>query len=172
MFAVLLRGGHGTERVPGAADRSSHPHPNNVAPTTGVYIPNLENGEAAWKKRSVRSVSRPASTGRNRTATGCDEAAVQQVPGDRADRAFRPSRLMTKPRCPARPSTISTPGCARSFRRSRPSAPPTSTPAGGLPEMEQMMSMTIWTCKKCSTCHGVFAQGSATAPCSCRRERV
>jgi mono/diheme cytochrome c family protein len=42
---------------------------------------------------------------------------------------------------------------------------PSAGPATGeTPSLEEMRSMTIWACRGCDTCHGVFAQGGPDGP--------
>jgi mono/diheme cytochrome c family protein len=43
-------------------------------------------------------------------------------------------------------------------------APSAGPAAGETPSLENMRSMTIWTCRSCDTCHGVFAQGGPDGP--------
>jgi mono/diheme cytochrome c family protein len=136
---------------------------STIAPTVGVYIPNLENGEAAWKKAQCGACHGPLALGGigpQLAATKLPYSKFLEVvrtavpPKPAYDEAALPGQtvydIYAWVRTQLPPAQVVT--------------SPTGTPTGALPQMEQMMSMTIWTCKKCATCHGVFAQGSATAP--------
>jgi mono/diheme cytochrome c family protein len=134
-----------------------------VAPKTAVYIPDLENGAAAWKSAQCGACHGPLALG----GIG-PQLAATKLP-------YTPFLEMVRSAVPPKPAydEASLPGqtvydiyawVRTQLPPAQVAGAPTSTPTGALPDMEQMMSMTIWTCKKCSTCHGAFAQGSATAP--------
>jgi mono/diheme cytochrome c family protein len=136
---------------------------STIAPTTGIYIPNLENGEAAWKKAQCTACHGPLALG----GIG-PQLAATKLP---YSKFLEVVRTAVPPKPAYDEATLPGQTVYDIYAWVRTQLPPvqsvalpTNTPAGVLPQMEQMMSMTIWTCKKCSTCHGVFAQGSATAP--------
>jgi mono/diheme cytochrome c family protein len=156
LLAVALSG---CQALPPAAPT---PVPT-VALETAAYIPDLENGETAWRSARCGACHGPSALGGigpQLAATKLPYAQFLEVvrsavaPKPAYDEAALPGQTVydiyawVRTQLPLAPAVVS----------------PNSTPEGSLPQMEQMMSMTIWTCKKCSACHGAFAQGSATAP--------
>ena len=162
MFAVLLGVVMGLSACQGQPATVASPT-STLAPTSGVYIPNLENGEAAWKAAQCTACHGPVALGGigpQLAATKLPYSKFLEIvrtavpPKPAYDEAALPGQtvydIYAWVRTQLPPAQVVT--------------SPTGAPTDALPQMEEMMSMTIWTCKKCTACHGVFAQGSATAP--------
>lgn len=135
----------------------------SVAPQTAAYIPSLENGEMAWSNARCSACHGPSALG----GIG-PQLAATKLPYAQFVQAVRnavpPKPAYDEATLPGQTVYDIYAWVRTQLPPAKPIASPTRTPTGALSEMEQAMSMTIWTCKKCSTCHGVFAQGSATAP--------
>lgn len=136
-----------------------------VPPGTTAYIPDLDNGEAAWESAQCAACHGPVGLGGigpQLAATTLTHSEFLEVvrtavlPKPAYDEAALPGQTVYDIYAWVRTQ--------RPLAQDAVQATATAIPEDALPEMEQMMSMTIWSCKKCSTCHGVFAQGSATAP--------
>lgn len=162
LLALLLLAAIGLSACVKAPAALSTPT-TTIAPTTGVYIPNLENGEAAWKKAQCGACHGPSALGGIGQPLAATKLLYNEFLGA-VRRAIPPMPSYDEDTLPGQTMYDLYAWVRTQLPAVQTVVQPTSTPPNGMPQMEQMMSMTIWTCKKCSTCHGVFAQGSATAP--------
>ncbi len=128
-----------------------------------VAIPDLDKGRAAWQEAQCSACHGPLALGGVGPGLAGTGLAYDE---------FLSAVRTASPSMPAS-SEASLPDRAvydiYAWLRTQPPAPQVAasaaaTTSGTLPQTEQMMAMTLWTSKKCATCHGVFGQGSASAP--------
>jgi mono/diheme cytochrome c family protein len=147
-----------------ASTATTVPVPSTTAaPVVAASIPDLDIGQAAWKEARCTACHGPLALGGigpglAATRLSYDEfitvVRTAHPPKPAFDQATLPDQTVyniyawVRTQMPA----------------AQVAASATITATSALPRTEEMMAMTLWTCKKCTTCHGVFAQGSATAP--------
>ncbi|MCX6031915.1 MAG: cytochrome c [Chloroflexi bacterium] len=137
--------------------------PTDTAPVTVAIIPNLDNGQAVWQAAQCTACHGPLALG----GVGPQLAATKLSYNE-----FLHTARTASPHKPAYDEAtlpdLSIYNIYAWVRTLVPQAQVVSSSAvtstNQLPQVQEMMAMTIWTCKKCSTCHGVFAQGSASGP--------
>lgn len=128
-----------------------------------AYIPNLEQGQATWQDAHCRACHGPVALGgigpRLASTTLSYKEFLQAVRAVRppkpafpeaqlSDRAVYDIYAWVRTQIPP-------------FQWTVPGTGPTPSPVA---EVTDMMGMTIWTCRRCDGCHGVFAQGGPEAP--------
>ncbi|MBE7473540.1 MAG: hypothetical protein DPW09_09175 [Anaerolineae bacterium] len=143
------------------------PPPPTDTPTqaAGVYIPNLEKGQAAWNEAQCSACHGPLALGGIgpqlastqltydqfvhvvRTAIPPKPAySVEQLPDQAVFDIYAWVRTQVPPPQVAMPNVGPVPAAEETA------------------SLEDMRSMTIWTCRSCDSCHGVFAQGGPDGP--------
>lgn len=148
-----------------AATPAPAPPPPTSTPVSAadVHIPNLEQGQIAWRKAQCPACHGPSAMGgigpQLASTTLSYEQFLQTVRV-----ALPPKPAYSKDQLPDQavydiyawvrtqlpPVQWAGPGAS-------PTPPQTPKPA-------EVMGMTIWTCRQCDRCHGVFAQGGPEAP--------
>jgi mono/diheme cytochrome c family protein len=145
------------------------PAPAPPPPTTTsissstVYIPNPEQGQTAWKEAQCSACHGPQGLGGIGPQLASTKLSYDQflhivrtaIPPKPAytfeqlpDQTVYDIYAWVRTQIP--PAQLAGPGVA----------PVTTEP----PSLEDMRSMTIWTCRSCDSCHGVFAQGGPDGP--------
>jgi mono/diheme cytochrome c family protein len=141
------------------------PPPATPAGASAVYIPNLESGHTAWQEAQCTSCHGPLGLG----GIGPQLASTQL--------SYEDFLHVVRTAIPPKPAYDVTqlpdqvvydiyawvrtqiPPAAFSEAGTGPTASPSPHPSA-----EEVMGMTIWTCRSCDACHGVFAQGGPDAP--------
>ena len=151
---------------------SETPAPAPPAPTNTpafaaeVHIPDLENGQVVWKEAQCVACHGPVALG----GIGPQLASTEL--------SYEDFLHIVRTAVPPKPAYNETqlPDNAvydiYAWVRTQMPAPqfpeagvgPESGPATKAPSPEDVMGMTIWTCRGCDGCHGVFAQGGPEAP--------
>ncbi len=127
-----------------------------------VYIPDLKQGEAAWGQAQCSACHGPLALG----GIGPQLASTSLT----YDRFLHAVRAAIPPKPAYSAEQLSDQAVYNIYAWVRTQIPPAQlagpalTPSLATPTTEDVMAMTIWTCRSCDKCHGVFAQGSATAP--------
>ena len=143
---------------------SAPPPPTNTPPVLAeAHIPNLQNGETSWNAAQCSACHGPVALG----GIGPQLAST----GLKYDQFLHVVRAGAPP-MPAY-SEAQLPDQAvfdiyawvrTQVSIGQPTGPEPGQPPAETPAVEDIMAMTIWTCRSCDKCHGVFAQGSADAP--------
>lgn len=170
-FAVLLlMAGLGLSACQTPPAPASAPTPSiaptailpNTAPVT-IVIPDLDHGQAAWQTAQCAACHGPLALG----GIGPQLVATKLS----YDEFLHTTRNASSHKPAYEEATLPDQSIYDMYAWVRTLVPqaevmssPVITPTSQLPEVQEMMAMTIWTCKKCSTCHGVFAQGGASGP--------
>ncbi|GAB4547691.1 MAG: hypothetical protein Kow0063_42420 [Anaerolineae bacterium] len=156
-----------------ACDSTPRPAPTPptraIAPVSGVYIPNLENGEAAWSQAQCSACHGPLAMG----GIG-PRLAATELP---YDEFLRTVRTAISPKPAYDETQLPDQAVYDIYAWVRTQIPQPQLPAPGnvgpatqelpstkTPSAADVMGMTIWTCRGCDRCHGVFAQGGPDAP--------
>jgi mono/diheme cytochrome c family protein len=144
--------------------------PPTDTPTSaaGVHIPNLENGEAVWNTSHCIDCHGPVALG----GIGPQLASTQL--------SFDDFLLKVRTAIPPKPAFDETQLPEQSvfdvYAWVKTQIPPAAQfpeagvvpggapSTGDAPSTEEVMGMTIWTCRQCDSCHGIFAQGGPEAP--------
>ncbi len=137
------------------------------APAAGVHIPNLENGETGWHESHCIDCHGPLALG----GIGPQLASTQL--------SFDDFLHKVRAAIPPKPAFDETQLPEQSvydiYAWVKTQIPPVQFPEAGVepggapgtgvsPSTEEVMGMTIWTCRQCDSCHGIFAQGGPDAP--------
>lgn len=139
------------------------PPTNTPASSSAVYIPNLEHGQTAWSEAQCSECHGPQGLG----GIGPQLASTKLA----YDQFLHVVRTAIPPKPAYPPEQLSDEAVYDIYAWVRTQIPPaqfagpevgsvTSEP----PSLEDMRSMTIWTCRSCDSCHGVFAQGGPDGP--------
>lgn len=141
------------------------PPTNTLAVAAGVHIPNLEKGESAWKEAQCSACHGPVGLG----GIG-PQLAATTLPYDKFLHVVR-TAVPPKPAFSAEQLPDQAVYDIYAWVRTQVPPPQIAGPTGGpaptakgTVSLEDMRSMTIWTCRGCDTCHGVFAQGGPDGP--------
>jgi mono/diheme cytochrome c family protein len=134
-----------------------------AAPVAAAAIPNLANGQAAWQGAQCSACHGPLALG----GIGPGLAATR-LSYDAFAHTIRtaapPMPVYDAATLPDRSVYDIYAWVRVQLPLAQVTAAPLDVPTGQPARPEEVMGMTIWTCKKCNTCHGVFAQGSALGP--------
>lgn len=143
------------------------PPTDTPAPTAGVHIPNLENGEVFWHDSHCIDCHGPLALG----GIGPQLASTQL--------SFDDFLYKVRTAIPPKPAFDETQLPEQSvfdiYAWVKTQIPPVQFPEAGVepggpeatgttPSTEEVMGMTIWTCRQCDSCHGIFGQGGPDAP--------
>jgi len=137
------------------------------APVAGVHIPNVENGQAAWQESHCIDCHGPLALG----GIGPQLASTQLSYDDflhKVRAAIPPKPAFDEIQLPDQ-------SIYDIYAWVKTQIPPVQFPEAGVepggapgigvaPTTEEVMGMTIWTCRECDSCHGIFAQGGPEAP--------
>ncbi|MCX6028115.1 MAG: cytochrome c [Chloroflexi bacterium] len=137
--------------------------PANTAPATVISIPNPDHGQAAWQAAQCMACHGPLALG----GVGPQLAATKLSYAEflHTTRTASPHKPAYDEAALPDQSTYDIYAWVRTLvSQAQVVSSSVVTPTSQLPQVQEMMAMTIWTCKKCSTCHGVFAQGNASGP--------
>ena len=141
------------------------PPTNTPSLAAGVYIPNLKNGETAWNEAQCSACHGPVGLG----GIGPSLAATT-LPYDQFLHVVR-TAMPPKPAYSAEQLPDQTVYDIYAWVRTQIPSPEIATSHVGVTptlskttSLEDMRNMTIWTCRGCDTCHGVFAQGGPDGP--------
>jgi mono/diheme cytochrome c family protein len=144
------------------AEPASVPN-GTVLPVVAASIPDLDKGQVAWKEAKCAACHGPLALGGIGPAIAATRLSY--------DEFIRVVRTAHPPKPAFDQATLPEPVVYNIYAWVRTQLPAAQvaasaaiTATSALPRPEEMMAMTLWTCKKCTTCHGVFAQGSASAP--------
>jgi hypothetical protein len=159
LISVLLVTGCSAGRPNGTTTLQQ---PTNTAQMAGIRIPNLVKGEKAWTTQQCNACHGPIGLG----GIG---PALASTPLEFTE--FLNVVRTAMPPKPAYSEEVLSEDMAYNIyawvRTQQPyTAPsvPTDFPTIEPVTPEDAMGMTIWTARKCNTCHGVFAQGGPKAP--------
>jgi mono/diheme cytochrome c family protein len=144
------------------------PPPPTASPALAadVHIPNLEDGQAAWNEAQCAACHGPLALG----GIG-PQLASTELPYDDflhvVRTAIPPKPAYDETKLPDQVvydiyAWVRTQIPPAQFPEA--GAGPTAGPTTESPSAEDIMGMTIWTCRGCDGCHGVFAQGGPEAP--------
>lgn len=128
-----------------------------------AHIPNLQHGETSWNEAQCSACHGPAALGGigpQLASTGLAYERFLHVV--RAGASPMPAYSETQ--LPDQAVFDIYAWARTQIPIGQPAGPEPDRPPAGTPAVEEVMAMTIWTCRGCDKCHGVFAQGSADAP--------
>jgi mono/diheme cytochrome c family protein len=140
------------------------PQPTSTSTSvSGIYIPDLEHGQVAWNEAQCSACHGPQGLG----GIG-PQLASTRLPYDQFLHAVRtaipPKPAYTAEQLPDQ-SVYDIYGWVRTqIPPAQLAGPQLDTPTRPAPSAEEMRSMTIWTCRRCDSCHGIFAQGGPDGP--------
>lgn len=136
---------------------------NTPISSAAVHIPNLEHGQTAWQEAQCPACHGPQGLG----GIG-PQLASTELPYDQFLHVVR-TALPPKPAFTA--EQLPDQAVYDIYAWVRTQIPPAQLvereigpPTNETPSLEDMRSMTIWTCRSCDSCHGVFAQGGPDGP--------
>lgn len=144
------------------------PQPTDTpAPAAGVHIPNLENGEVSWHDSHCIDCHGPLALG----GIGPQLASTQLS----FDNFLHKVRTASPPKPAFNETQLPEQSVYDIYAWVKTQIPPAQFPEAGVepggepatgaaPSAEEVMGMTIWTCRECDSCHGIFAQGGPEAP--------
>ncbi len=139
------------------------PPTNTPALVAGIYIPNLEKGQAAWNEAQCSACHGPLGLG----GIGPQLAATNLA----YDNFLHVVRTAIPPKPAYSVDQLPDQAVYDIYAWVRTQVPPQQALAPSVgpatnetPSLEEMRSMTIWTCRGCDTCHGIFAQGGPDGP--------
>jgi mono/diheme cytochrome c family protein len=152
----------------GAPTPASSPS-NTIAPVSDAYIPSLENGQAAWNQAQCVACHGPLALGGIGPQLATTELSYEEFlhavrtaspPKPAYDVAQLPDQtvydIYAWVRTQIPQLQLPTPSSV---------GPATQeSPSNQTPSAEDVMGMTIWACRGCDRCHGVFAQGGPEGP--------
>lgn len=143
------------------------PAPTNTpAFAAGVHIPDLEKGQTAWQEAQCVACHGPVALGGIGPQLASTELPYEDFlhvvrtavpPKPAYDQAQLPDQAVYDIY-----AWVRTQMPAAQFPEA--GVGPETGPATKAPSPEDVMGMTIWTCRGCDGCHGVFAQGGPEAP--------
>lgn len=143
------------------------PAPTNTPTFSAeIHIPDLENGQVAWKGAQCSACHGPVALG----GIGPQLASTELTYDDFLHivrTAIPPKPAYDETQLPDNVvydiyAWVRTQMPAAQFPEA--GVGPGAGPATKAPSPEDVMGMTIWTCRGCDGCHGVFAQGGPEAP--------
>jgi len=130
-----------------------------------VHIPNLENGHTSWNEARCGECHGPVALG----GIG-PQLASTELP---FDEFLHVVRTALPPKPAYNETQLSNDAVYDIYAWVRTQIPQSQFPTAGsgpglssteTPSVEEVRGMTIWTCRGCDGCHGVFAQGGPEAP--------
>ncbi len=140
------------------------PQPTNTpVKMAGVHIPNLEQGQQAWREQQCDACHGPIGLG-----------GIGPVLASTAlnyDDFLRIVRTAIPPKPAFTTDMLSDDSAYDIYAWLRtqqpaigPVGPTLESTESETPSTEEIMGMTIWTCRECDSCHGIFAQGGPESP--------
>ncbi len=140
------------------------PPTNTPAPVSGVYIPNLENGQAAWNEAQCVACHGPLALGGIGPQLAATELSYDEFLHT-VRTAIPPKPAYDETQLPDQAVYDIYAWVRTQIPQSQLPTPDTVGPATEESTLAaEVMGMTIWTCRGCDRCHGVFAQGSSEGP--------
>jgi mono/diheme cytochrome c family protein len=136
--------------------------PTNTAQTAGIRIPNLSKGEKAWTVQQCNACHGPLGLGGIGPALASTPLEFSEFLN--VVRAAMPPKPAYSEEVLSEDMAYNIYAWVRTQQLYTAPSVPTDFPTIEPVTPEDAMGMTIWTARKCNTCHGVFAQGGPKAP--------
>lgn len=139
------------------------PPTNTPIVAAETYIPNLEQGQATWQEAHCLACHGPTAMGGigpQLASTPLSYEQFLQV----VRTAHPPKPAYSETQLPDRAVYDIYAWVRTQIPPVQWAAPGTGATPSPAAEAADTMGMTIWTCRRCDGCHGVFAQGGPEAP--------